>query len=63
MLSTVSLFAFCAIAIYQLSIYFGRYLRCKLIEKETALADLPFLGVARPKEQKIRGTAVVCGGR
>jgi hypothetical protein len=63
MLSTIVLTAFCAVTLYQLSTYLGRYLRRKLIEKETALADLPFLGEARPKEQKIKGTAVVCGGR
>jgi hypothetical protein len=63
MLSTISFVAFCAIALHQLSAYLGRSLRRKQIEKETALADLLFLGEARPKGQKIKGTAVICGGR
>jgi hypothetical protein len=63
MLSTFSLLAFCAAVLYKLSTYFGRYLRRKQIENDTALGDLPFLGEARPKGQKIKGTAVVCGGR
>jgi len=61
--SSFSLFAFSAVALYQLLTYLARVLRRKLLEKETAVADLPFLGEARPKGQKIKGTAVICGGR
>jgi hypothetical protein len=40
-----------------------RSLRRKLIQKETGVADVPFLGISRPEDRKIQGTAVVCGGR
>lgn len=38
-------------------------LRRWLIEKYTGVADVAFLGFARPKEHKIQGVAVICGGR
>jgi hypothetical protein len=41
----------------------ARALHRKLVEKQTGLADIPFLGEARTKDRKIKGTAVVCGGR
>ncbi|KAF8221557.1 hypothetical protein L208DRAFT_1327277 [Tricholoma matsutake] len=37
-------------------------LRRKLVQTETGMVDVPFLGNARPKDRKIQGTAVVCGG-
>jgi hypothetical protein len=40
-----------------------RSMRQKLIQKQTGMADIPFVGIARPKDSKLRGTAVVCGGR
>ncbi|EGN96339.1 hypothetical protein SERLA73DRAFT_170728 [Serpula lacrymans var. lacrymans S7.3] len=43
-------------------IYLGRRWRAKLLAKETGLPEIPHLGQARPDNQKIRGTAVVCGG-
>ena len=49
-------------AFYLLS-YGARSLRRKLLQKETIVADVPFLGHARQKDHKIKGTAVVCGGR
>ena len=41
----------------------ARALHRKLVKKQTGLADIPFLGEARAKDRKIKGTAVVCGGR
>ncbi|KAH7907108.1 hypothetical protein BJ138DRAFT_1137695 [Hygrophoropsis aurantiaca] len=42
--------------------YLGRWIRHKIVLRTTGLADLPQLGQSRPPGQKIRGTAVVCGG-
>jgi hypothetical protein len=63
MFSRIDLTAFYALVLYNVFTYLGRYLRRKQFEKETAVTDLPFLGEARPKNQKIKGTAVICGGR
>ena len=38
-------------------------LRRKLTQKHPGVADVASLGSARPKDSKIQGTAVVCGGR
>jgi hypothetical protein len=35
-------------------------LRRKLIQKETGVTDVPLLGISRPADRKIQGTAVVC---
>ena len=35
----------------------------KLRRTLTALDDIPLLGIPRKDELKIRGTAVICGGR
>lgn len=43
--------------------YFRVYVRRFLTTKTTILYDLPNLGLAKPDEQRVRGTAVVCGGR
>ena len=48
---------------YLLISYVGRSFRRTFVQKYTGMADLPFLGIARSKDRKIRGTAVVCGGR
>lgn len=34
-----------------------------LIMKATVTYDIPNLGVSRPDKQRVRGTAVICGGR
>jgi len=43
--------------------YLARSLRKYLLKKETILLDLPLLGKAREEADKIKGTAVICGGR
>ncbi|KAK7450995.1 hypothetical protein VKT23_012672 [Stygiomarasmius scandens] len=42
--------------------YLARSLRKYLLKKETILLDLPLLGEAREEANKIKGTAVICGG-
>lgn len=41
--------------------FIGRLLRGYFIRRYTTIQGLPLLGLKR--EQKVRGTAVVCGGR
>jgi hypothetical protein len=43
--------------------YCVRSLRHRLLQEQTGVLDVPSLGVYRPADRKIRGTAVVCGGR
>jgi hypothetical protein len=50
-------------ALYCFAFYLLRWLRRKLLIKETAVADLEPLGQLRPNGQKLHGTAVICGGR
>jgi hypothetical protein len=38
-------------------------LRRRLIQKYTGVEDVPFLGIPRRMNSKIKGTALVCGGR
>ncbi|KAJ7588541.1 hypothetical protein C8J56DRAFT_785461 [Mycena floridula] len=42
--------------------YFNHIIRRNAAAKETGVPDLPLMGQARPQGQKIKGTAVVCGG-
>ena len=41
----------------------GTYLRNYFTRRDTIVFDLPNLGKPREKGKKIKGTAVVCGGR
>jgi len=43
--------------------FLGRRIRNHFLNKETITFDLPVLGKSRQQGEKIRGTAVVCGGR
>ncbi|KAF8811473.1 hypothetical protein BYT27DRAFT_7089460 [Phlegmacium glaucopus] len=48
--------------LYFLLLLAWKWLRQHLLAKETAIPDLPLLGNPREKEEKIKGTAVICGG-
>ncbi|KIY64472.1 hypothetical protein CYLTODRAFT_380853 [Cylindrobasidium torrendii FP15055 ss-10] len=50
------------VALYVLFPVIWNALRRWLIAKESAFYDLRFLGVPRPTESKLKGTAVICGG-
>ena len=41
----------------------GSRLRQSMLEKETIVCELEHLGKPRPEGEKLKGTAVVCGGR
>ena len=41
----------------------GKYLGDHFTRKFTVLHELEHIGVARPDNQRIKGTAVICGGR
>ena len=41
----------------------ARLLRGYFVRRFTTLEDLPLLGVPRADGEKVRGTAVICGGR
>jgi hypothetical protein len=43
--------------------YLATNLRSYLLKKETMVLDLAHLGKARKDDKKIKGTAVICGGR
>ncbi|KAF8806727.1 hypothetical protein BYT27DRAFT_7242488 [Phlegmacium glaucopus] len=48
--------------LYFLLLLAWNWLRQRLLAKETAILDLPLLGNPREKQDKIKGTAVICGG-
>ncbi|KAF8806732.1 hypothetical protein BYT27DRAFT_7190377 [Phlegmacium glaucopus] len=50
------------IVLYLLLLLAWNWLRQQLLAKETAILDLPLLGNPREKRDKIKGTAVICGG-
>ena len=50
-------------AVYVLLRFLGKCLRAYLLRKHTVLYDIPKLGGPRPDEKRIKGTAVICGGR
>jgi len=52
-----------SIAFYLLLLATWKWFRQQLLAKEVAHSDLPFLGVSRDDKDKIKGTAVICGGR
>jgi hypothetical protein len=52
-----------AVVLYHIPLYFFRFVRQKLLIRQTAVADLHSLGESRPNGQKLPGTALVCGGR
>ena len=41
----------------------GSLLRSFFVGRFTVMKDLPNVGKARPDNERIRGTAVICGGR
>ena len=41
----------------------GGLLRRYFVRKYTVIDDLPYIAEPRPENQKVKGTAVVCGGR
>ncbi len=45
------------------TVLLGRALRRKLLQRQTCVDDIPYLGCSRLLKQKIKGTAVICGGR
>ncbi|KAK0201144.1 hypothetical protein DFS33DRAFT_1357678 [Desarmillaria ectypa] len=51
-----------SLAIYYLFLLLGRALRRHLLLKQTCVKDIDALGLTRTAAQKIRGTAVICGG-
>ena len=50
------------LGIYYIVVYLERVLRRRLLLKHTCVLDIDTLG-RRPHSQKIKGTAVICGGR
>ncbi|KAF8150617.1 hypothetical protein B0H34DRAFT_801557 [Crassisporium funariophilum] len=50
------------LVVYVLLLLAWKWLRQHLLVKETAMQDLPLLGVSRRDGDKIKGTAVICGG-
>ncbi|KAK0501762.1 hypothetical protein EDD18DRAFT_1347834 [Armillaria luteobubalina] len=50
-----------SLALYGVAVYLGRAFRRSLLAKETCLLDIDSLGIRLPPE-KIKGTAVICGG-
>ncbi|KAF8811087.1 hypothetical protein BYT27DRAFT_7253093 [Phlegmacium glaucopus] len=50
------------IVLYLLLLLAWNWLRQQLLAKETVILDLPLLGNPREKQDKIKGTAVICGG-
>lgn len=52
----------CAAGILLIYLFLRRLYRQQVAEK-TVNAQLPFAGVSRSDTEKIRGTAVICGGR
>ncbi|KAK0466735.1 uncharacterized protein EV420DRAFT_1635777 [Desarmillaria tabescens] len=51
-----------AFAVYWTGSFLWRYLRYRLLRKQTCVLDLEQLGLSRSADQKIHGTAVICGG-
>ncbi len=51
-----------ALSAYAVALYLGRTLRRRLLVKQTCVLDIDSLGLRLPRE-KIKGTAVICGGR
>jgi len=51
------------VVLYLLLLLAWTLLRQHFLVKETAIPDLPLLGNSRENEDKIKGTAVICGGR
>lgn len=41
----------------------GTYLNDHFTRKSTVLYELEHIGEARPDDRRIKGTAVICGGR
>ncbi|KIJ34442.1 hypothetical protein M422DRAFT_263396 [Sphaerobolus stellatus SS14] len=64
---TLSMVTLYSIAWKVFAVYFvlkgvARVIRRRLIKSLTIIDDLPKLGVSRPPNQRIKGTAVICGG-
>lgn len=51
---------FLAVAAWKVT---GSLLRSYFVGRFTVVKDLPNVGMARPDSERIRGTAVICGGR
>ncbi|SJL13855.1 uncharacterized protein ARMOST_17304 [Armillaria ostoyae] len=49
-------------AVYCVGSLLWRHLRHRLLRRQTCVLDLEQLGLSRSVDQKIRGTAVICGG-
>ncbi|PBK68974.1 hypothetical protein ARMSODRAFT_1038412 [Armillaria solidipes] len=49
-------------AVYCIASLLWRHLRHRLLRRQTCVLDLEQLGLSRSVDQKIRGTAVICGG-
>ncbi len=47
---------------YGIALYLGRIFRHRQLAKQTCVLDIDSLGLRLPRE-KIKGTAVICGGR
>ena len=62
MLSTLSFVAYLVIGAVGYSLV-GRAIHRWAVARFTALNELEELGIDRKPEQKLKGTAVVCGGR
>ncbi|KAH7890095.1 hypothetical protein F5I97DRAFT_1801450 [Phlebopus sp. FC_14] len=62
MLGTTWPLAAAPFLLYAVAVVTGKWLRQKMVEKELSPADFSSVGVPRPEEKKIKGTAVICGG-
>ncbi len=51
-----------SLAVYGVAVYLGRVVRRSQLAKQTCVLDIDSLGLRLPRE-KIKGTAVICGGR
>ena len=63
MLSAFAILGALAAALYAGLVLLHSIVRRKMVAQQTGLLDLPLLGESRKDAKKIKGTAVVCGGR
>jgi hypothetical protein len=60
---TATTIASALVALYIVTLVTGHTLRAKSVQKTICINELKKLGQSRPKDAKIKGTAIVCGGR
>ena len=63
MLTALAILSVLAAALYAELMLLHSLVRRKMVAQQTGLLDLPLLGEPRKDAKKIKGTAVVCGGR